>query len=84
MIPSYLYVVLWYVLAAYLVYWALKESRFFFVPAAFFVFLGSWALADILIETDLMSGVWGWIYRSAALIVLIICAVKYYSSKRNG
>ena len=84
MIPSYIYIVLWYILAAYLIYVGVKENRFFFVPAAFFVFLGSWALADQLVETDLMSGVYGWIYRGVAILALIICAVKYYLSKRSG
>lgn len=83
MISSYIYVVLWYILAAYLFYAALKDSRFFFVLSGFFVFLGTWALVDIIIETDLMSGVYGWIYRGAAILVLILCAVKYYLTKKQ-
>ncbi len=84
MISSYLYVVLWYVLALYLLYIAVKYDRFFFVPAAFFVFLGTWALVNNLTETDLMSGVYGWIYRGVAILALILCAVKYYLSKKSG
>ena len=82
--PSFVYVALWYILAVYLIYVAIKESKFFFIPAAFFVFLGSWALADILIETDLMHGAYGWIYRGVAILALIICAVWYYFRKKNG
>ena len=81
---SYLYICLWYLLAAYLLYYAFKESRFFFVLAGFFLFLGTWSLVDVLIETDLMSGVYGWIYRGAAVFALILCAARYYSSKKNG
>lgn len=84
MIPSYIYIVLWYVLALYLIYIAVREDRFFFVPAAFFVFLGTWALVNNLIETDLMDGVYGWIYRGVAILALILCAVKYYFSKRGS
>ena len=84
MIPSYIYAVLWYILAAYLIYMAIKETRFFFVPAAFFVFLGTWALVDLFIEPDLMSGVYGWIYRGVALVVLIICTVWYFLKKKSG
>ena len=84
MIPSYLYVILWYILAAYLFYCAVKENRFFFVLSGFFAFLGTWALVDMLTETDLMSGVYGWIYRGVAVIALIICVVKYYLSKKSG
>ena len=84
MIPPYVYIALWYILAAYLIYVAVRENRFFFVPAAFFVFLGTWTLADQLVETDLMHGGYGWIYRGAAIIALIICAVWYYLKKKNG
>ncbi len=82
--PSYIYVVLWYILAAYMFYVAVKESRFFFVIAGFFIFLGSWALADNLVEADLMGGVYGWIYRGVAIVVLILCALRYYFYKKNG
>ena len=84
MIPSYIYAVLWFVLAAYLIYIAIRETKFFFVPAAFFVFLGVWALVDIFVEPNLMSGVYGWIYRGVSLLVLIICAVWYFFKKKNG
>ena len=84
MIPSYIYVILWYLLAAYLIYMAVKVNRFFFLPSGFFVFLGTWALVDLFVEPDLMTGVYGWIYRGVALAVLIICAVWYYLSKKRG
>lgn len=84
MIPSYVYVALWYILAAYLFYIAVKESRFFFVLSGFFIFLGTWALVDVFIETDLMGGVYGWIYRGVAIVVLIVCAVWYYLSRKRG
>jgi len=84
MIPSYIYVILWYVLAAYLFYWAIKESRFLFILSGFFIFLGTWALVDIFVETDLMAGVWGWIYRGVAILVLILCIIRYYLSKKRG
>lgn len=84
MIPSYIYVILWYVLAAYLFYMAIKESKFFFLLAGFFIFLGTWALVDIFVDVDLMAGVYGWIYRGVAIVVLILCAVKYFKMKKGG
>lgn len=84
MIPNYIYVALWYLLAVYLFYVAIKESKFFFILSAFFVFLGTWALVDIFVEADLMSGIYGWIYRGVAIIVLILCAVRWYFSKKQG
>lgn len=84
MIPTYVYVALWYILALYLLYIAIKESRFFFILAGFFAFLGTWALVDIFVDVDLMSGVYGWIYRGVAIIVLGLCAWRYYLMKKNG
>lgn len=84
MISPYIYIVLWYLLAAYLFYMALRESRFFFILSGFFIFLGTWALVDVLIDTDLMAGVYGWIYRITAIVVLILCFLKYYFSKKQG
>ena len=84
MISGYIYAAVWFILAAYLFYVAVKESRFFFIVAPFFVFLGVWALANELVETDLMSGVYGWIYRGTAMIMLIVCAVKYYLTRKGG
>ena len=83
MMTGYVWAVLWFILAAYLFYLAFKESRFFFIVAPFFIFLGGWALADELLDTDLMAGVWGWIYRGVALIVLIVYGVIYFVSKRK-
>lgn len=83
MISGYLYAAIWFILAAYLFYTAIREDRFFFVLSGFFVFLGAWATANELIKTDLMAGAYGWIYRGAAVIVLILCAVKYYRYKKN-
>lgn len=84
MIPNYIYVALWYILALYLLYTAVKESRFFFIIAGFFAFLGTWALVDIFVDTDLMSGVYGWIYRGVAIVVLILCAIWYYLRKKSS
>lgn len=83
MISGYLYAAVWFVLAVYLFSVAVRESRFFFLLSAFFVFLGVWALVDELIEPDLMAGVYGWIYRGTAIVVLIICIVRYYFYKKN-
>ena len=84
MISGYIYAAVWFILAAYLFYLAVKESRFFFFVAPFFIFLGVWALVNELVETDLMGGVYAWIYRGVAVIMLLICGIKYYLSRKNG
>ena len=83
MITGWVYAVLWFVIAAYFFYLAVKEDRFFFFLAPFFVFLGAWALADELMTVDLMSGVYGWIYRGVGIVMLVICLIKHYLHKKN-
>jgi len=83
MISGYIYAAVWFILAAYLFYVGIKENRFFLIVAPFFVFLGGWALADELTAVDLMSGAYGWIYRGVAILMLIICALKYYLHRKN-
>ena len=84
MISGYIYAAVWLILAVYLFFIALRESRFFFVLSGFFLFLAGWALANEFVELDLMSVLYGWIYRGVALAVLILCAVRYYFYKKNS
>jgi len=81
---GWLFVALWFILAGYLFFQAIKENRIYFLPVIFFIFLGAWALADQLTAVDLMSGVYGWIYRGVAMVVLVVCGVWYYFYKKNG
>ena len=83
MITGWVYAALWFVIAGYFFYLAVRESRFFFFIAPFFVFLGAWALADELMAADLMGGVFGWIYRGVGVVALVICLVKYFTLKRK-
>ena len=83
MIAGYLYAAMWLLIAGYLFYLAIKGERIFFIIAPFFVFLGGWALADELTSVDLMGGVYGWIYRAAAIAALVACAVWYYTYRKK-
>ena len=79
-----LFVALWFILAGYLFFLAIKENRLYFTGAVFFAFLGGWTLADQLTAVDLMSGVYGWIYRGVAMLMLAVCGVWYYWYKKKG
>ena len=83
MILDYLFAGLWFILAVYLFIMACKGHRFLFIVAPFFLFLGGWALANALTAVDLMDGVYGWIYRGVAILMLIICGIRYYFYKRK-
>lgn len=82
---GYIYSAMWLIIAVYLFFTAIKESKFFFLLSGFFLFLSGWYLADELITTvDLFSGVYSWIFRGVALAVLVISAIAYlkYRKKR--
>lgn len=77
-ISGYVYSALWFILAIYTFYHAVKNYRFLFLISGFFVFMGGWYLADeLLTGIDLFSGVYGYIYKGVAIAVLIVCVVIY-------
>ncbi len=83
---GYVYAAMWLIIAIYLFYTAIKNNKFFFVLSGFFLFLSGWYLADELLAVDLFSGVYSYIYRGVAIVVLIVCAVaymKYRKAQRN-
>ena len=86
MINPYLAVVLWFALAGYILFTAIRRSRtpILFFLSGFLVFLGVWELIDALNEADLKAGVYGWIYRGVGLAALIVCLVWFFMSRRRN
>ncbi|MBQ9679138.1 MAG: hypothetical protein IJV48_00435 [Ruminococcus sp.] len=77
---GYVYTVVWFLLAAYLIYSAVKRYRMpiMYILSGFMVFLGVWELINTLSPIDLKSGVYGWIYRGVAAVILILCLIWYF------
>ena len=77
---GYLYTAVWFLIAAYLIYTAIARYRkpILFLLSGFVVFLGIWELVNIFTEFDMKSGVYGWIYRGVAGVVLIMCLIWYF------
>ena len=77
---GWLYVAVWFALAAYLIYTCIRRYRtpIMYILSGFMVFLGIWELANVLTATDLKTGVFGWIYRGVALVVLVLCLIWYF------
>ena len=77
---GWMYTAVWFLIAAYLIYTAIARYRtaIVWVLAGFMVFLGVWELVNTLIDIDLKSGVYGWIYRGVALVVLVLCLIWYF------
>ena len=77
---GYLYTAVWFLIAAYLIYTAVRRYRkpVLFLLAGFVVFLGVWELLNTLLPIDMKNGVYGWIYRGVALVVLVMCLIWYF------
>ena len=82
---GYLYTVIWFLLAGYLIYVTVTRYRkpMMFVLSGFMVFLAVWELVNVLTPVDLKAGVYGWIYRGVALVVLVACLIWMFISRRR-
>ncbi len=82
---GYLYTAVWLVLAGYMLYTAIKRNRtpILFILSGFLVFLAVWELINTVSGVDMKSGVYGWIYRGVALVVLILCFIWYFKNRRS-
>lgn len=82
---GYIYTAVWFIVAIYMFYLAFRESKFFFLLSAYFVFMGTWYLTNnLLTDIDLFSGIYNWIFRGVSAVVLIICAIVYFNYKRKN
>ncbi len=85
MVNPYIATALWFIIAAYLLYTAIRRNRtpILFVLSGFMVFLGVWELIDAINDIDMKSGVYGWIYRGVAVLALIACLIWFFLSRRQ-
>ena len=81
-ITGYIYAAVWLLIAVYMIYLAIKENKFFIVLSLFFIFMSVWYFADELVDVDLFSGIYSLIFRAVALLVFIICGIKYLKYKK--
>lgn len=81
---GFLYTAVWFILAAYLLFTAIRRYRMpiLFVLSGFMVFLGVWELINTLTEVNMKSGIYGWIYRGVAAVILVLCLIWYFT-RRN-
>ncbi len=81
---SYIFAVLWLVIAAFMVYLGFKESKFFLILSVFFLFLAGWTLIDALNPAlHLFSGFYGWIFRGVAAAALILCIIRLILNRKG-
>lgn len=81
---GYIYGAAWLIIAIYLFYQAFKTTKFFFFLACFFVYLSTWFVLDeVLTDVDMFNGIYNWIFRGVAVVVLIVCIAVYFLHKRK-
>lgn len=83
---GYIYSVAFFLIGIYLIYNAVKEFKFLFLPGIYFALLGIWWLINQLTpEINLTGGVFEWIIRAVSVVVLVITGLIYYFKyKRNA
>ena len=85
---SYFYAIMWFAVGLILIFSMSKENKIFIFAGSFFLLLGAWWLADVLLgpDVDLFAGAWGIVLRcitGAALAVLAWAFWKEYRKKRG-
>lgn len=81
---GYVYAAMFLVIAVYLFFYAFKSHKVLFLLSGYFLFMSGWYITDTLLTSvNLFEGMYSWIFRGVALVVLIICAIVYVNYRRN-
>lgn len=79
---EYVYTAIWFLVGLILIARMGKENKIFYLAGAFFIFLGGWWLADILLAVDLMAGPWSWVLRGVSAVMLLFLGAFYFKNYR--
>lgn len=79
-----IYIVLWGIIALYCYCMAHKISNILYLAGVFFTFMFGWNLVDLFINTDLMSGMYVWIFRGIAIAFLAIILILYGIERKKN
>ena len=75
----YLYIVAFAVIGIYLIISGIKAYRILLLPGVYFLFLGAWWLVDVLlVNIDLLGGIYSWIIRAVSAVTLLVTGIIYY------
>lgn len=78
------YVVLWGIMAVYCFWSAHKVHNILYLAGVFFTFLFCWNLAEVILNTNLQTGVTGWIFKGVSLAFLISFGAFYILLRKNN
>ena len=80
---AYVYMGLWFVCGLLMIFRFGRENAIFYWLGAFFLFLGAWLLADILLPVNLFEGPWPWVLRGISACALAAAIWAYYREKKK-
>ncbi len=80
---GYVYAALWFIVAIILFIRFRKENKVIYLLSLYFLIMGVWWLVNEFVEVDLLSGVYGWIFRCISVAVIIVLVMAYFHSKRR-
>ena len=83
-ITDIIYLAVWAILAAYCIYSARKLSPILYVLGGFFVFMFGWRLAGCIFNVNLFTGVYNIIFRTIAIVFLVVIIFLYIMVKRKS
>ena len=81
---AYVYMALWFICGILMIFRFGKENMIFYWLGAFFLFMGGWWLADILLPVDLFQGPWPWVLRGVSVCALAAAIWAYYNEKKKS
>ena len=53
-----------------------------YVLSGYFVIMGIWWLINQMVQIDLMSGVYGWVFRGISALMLVVLVVTYIYDRK--
>ncbi|MBQ3928766.1 MAG: hypothetical protein II711_01570 [Clostridia bacterium] len=80
---GYVYGGLWFLLAILLYVRFRGEGKIIYVLSGYFIIMGIWWVANQMIEgVNLMTGMYGWIFRGISAVMLIALVIVYIYDRR--
>jgi hypothetical protein len=60
-----------------------KVHNVLYLASLFFAFMFGWTLVDFLLPIDMLSGLFGWIYKGISLLFLVVFVVIYIRIRKS-
>ncbi len=79
---GYVYSGLWFLIAILLFVRFRGEGKVVYVLSGYFVIMGIWWLINQMVQIDLMSGVYGWVFRGISALMLVVLVVTYIYDRK--